>query len=63
MPNSQIPYVGDYIRIVCSCNAFRPPLVISLDSDEVIAKRMMTQTKSPNKLQDKVIKMVGIRRG
>ena len=57
MPNSQIPYVGDYVRIVCSlCNAFRSPLVTSTDSDKVIARRMMALAKSPNKLQDKVMK-------
>ena len=48
LPNSQIPYVGDYVRIVCSlCNAFRPPLVTSTDSDKVIARRMMALAKSP----------------
>ena len=57
MPNSQIPYVGDYVRIVCSlCNAFRPALVTSTDSDKVIARRMMALAKCPNKLQDKVMK-------
>ena len=57
LPNSQIPYVGDYVRIVCSlCNAFRHPLVTNTDSDKVIARRMMALAKSPNKLQDKVMK-------
>ena len=55
IPNSQIPYVGDYVRIVCSlCNAFRPPLT-STDSDKVIARRRMALAKCPNKLQDKVM--------
>lgn len=55
LPNSQIPFAGDYVRIVCSlCNAFRPPLVTSLESDAVMAKRMMDLAKSPNKLQQKV---------
>ena len=49
MPNSQIPCVGDYVRIVCS-------LVTSKDSDKVIARRMMALAKTPNKLQDKVVK-------
>ena len=27
MPNTQIPYVGDYAQIICAlCNKFRPPL-------------------------------------
>ena len=51
MPNSQIPYVGDYGRIVCSfCNAFRSPLVTSTNSVKVIARRMMALAKRPNKL-------------
>ena len=55
LPNSQVPFAGDYVRIVCSlCNAFRPPLVTSLESDAVMAKRMMTLAKSPNRLQQKV---------
>ena len=55
LPNSQIPFAGDYVRIVCSvCNAFRPPLVTSLESDVVMAKRMMALAKSPNKNQQKV---------
>ena len=57
MPNSQIPYVGDYVRIVCSlCNAFRPPLVTSSESDGILAKRMMVLAKSSNTLQGKVFK-------
>ena len=55
LPNSQIPFAGDYVRIVCSlCNAFRPPLVTSLESDAVMAKRMMELAKSANKLQQNV---------
>ena len=52
LPNSQIPFEGDFVRIVCSlCNAFRPPLVTSLESDAVIAKLMMALARSSNKLQ------------
>ena len=55
LPNSQILFAGDYVRIVCSlCNAFRPPIVTSLETDPVIAKLMMVLAKSPNKLQQKV---------
>ena len=55
LPNSQIPFAGDYVRIVCSlCNAFRPPLVTSLESNAVIAKRMMALARSSNKLQQNV---------
>ena len=46
LPNSQIPFAGDYVRIVCSvCNSFRPSLVTSLESDVVMAKRMMALSK------------------
>ena len=55
LPNSQIPFADDYVRIVCSvCNAFRPSLVKSLESDVVMAKRITALAKSPNKLQQKV---------
>ena len=56
LPNSQIPYVGDYVRIIRSlCNAYRLPFVTSTDSDKVIARRLMALAKCANKLQDKVI--------
>ena len=38
------------------CNAFRPALVTSTDSDRGLGRRMMALAKSPNKLQDKVMK-------
>ena len=57
MLNSQILYVRDYVRILCSlCNALRPPLVTDTYSDKVIARRMVALAKSPNKVQDKVMK-------
>ena len=60
LPNTQIPFAGNYVRIVCSlCNAFRPPLVTSLESDAVVAKRMMTLANSDNKLHQKVIEISG----
>ena len=56
LPNTKIRFAGDYARIVCSLsNAFRSPLVTSLESDAVMAKRMMTLAKSDNKLHQKVI--------
>ena len=57
LPNTQIPFAGVYVRIVCSlCNAFRSPLVTNLESDAVMAKRMITLAKSDNKLHQKVMK-------
>ena len=56
LPKTQISFAGNYVRIVCSlCNVFRPPLVTSLESDAVMAKRMMTLAKSDNKLHQKAI--------
>ena len=50
MPNSQIPYIGDYIRIICSvCNAFRPVLLKNNEEDEVLAERMLKLSKLPNR--------------
>ena len=55
MPNSQIPYIGDYIRIICSvCNAFRPVLLKNNEEDEALAERMLKLSKLPNRLKQKV---------
>lgn len=51
--NSNIPFIGDYVRIVCAiCNAYRPPRInaTSLD-DDIIAQRKLALTKKPNNLQ------------
>jgi len=38
MPNSQIPLIGDFVRIVCAiCNAFRPPRVKKNIEQEIVA--------------------------
>ena len=51
MSNSQIPYAGNYVRVVCSLyNALRLPLVTSSVSDGILAKRIMVLAKSSNKL-------------
>ena len=55
MPNSQIPFIGDYVRIVCAlCNAFRKLLVTDSDNDHILAERMLALAKTPNKLKEKV---------
>jgi len=55
-PNTQIPYIGDYVRIVSAlCNAYRPPRVqVTSPHDEIIAQRMLASSKKPNDLQKKV---------
>ena len=55
--NNNIPFIGDYVKIVCAiCNAYRPPWVnaMSLD-DDIIAQRMLALTKKLNNLQ-KIVK-------
>ena len=42
MPNSQVPFIGGYIRIVCAaCNAFKPPLLLNREGEEIMEKRML----------------------
>ncbi|XP_018401795.1 PREDICTED: uncharacterized protein LOC108778963 [Cyphomyrmex costatus] len=54
-PNSQIPYIGEYVRIVCAlCNAFRPPRAQNKPEDEIIGNRMMQLVSQPNHLQELV---------
>jgi len=48
MPNSQIPLIGDFVRIVCAiCNAFRPLRVKKNDEQEIVAKRSLDLWKNP----------------
>ncbi|XP_065213296.1 uncharacterized protein LOC135840599 [Planococcus citri] len=55
-PNSQIPFIGDYVRIVCAlCNRYRPARVKSHDDDLLVANRMLTLAKMSNPLQKKAI--------
>lgn len=54
LPNSHIPFIGDYLRITCSlCNAYRPPRVSNPD-DLVLANRMLQISRQPNLLQQRV---------
>ena len=42
MPNSQVPFIGGYIRIVCAtCNAFKPPLLLNREGEEIMEKRIL----------------------
>ena len=39
IPNSQVPFIEDYVRIVCAiCNAYRPPLVRCITDAEAMGK-------------------------
>lgn len=55
--NSQIPYIGDYVRIVCSlCNKYRPPITSgTFDDDIAIASKMTMLAKKTNELQQFVL--------
>lgn len=56
MPNTQILFIGDYVRIVCAlCNAFRKPLVTDSDNDHILAESMLALAMTPNKLKEKVL--------
>lgn len=54
LPTNQIPFVGDYVRIVCALsNKFFPPLSRShsIDEDEADAAKMLYLSKQVNNLQ------------
>ena len=55
MPNSQIPYIGDFVRIVCALtNKYMPPLSspASVEQDQTVAARMLTQCGKVNALKE-----------
>lgn len=52
-PNNQIPYIGNYVKIVCAlCNAFRPPRTHENSDDHLVAEGMLELASQPNKLQE-----------
>lgn len=53
--NHLIPYIGDFLRIVCAiCNCFRPALAARDPEGEVVAKQMLERAKLPNLVQQVV---------
>ena len=54
LPNSQIPFIGDYLRIVCSiCNKYRTPFDSSAhDMNVDIACKMKALAKQSNEFQE-----------
>ncbi|KAK3096289.1 hypothetical protein FSP39_025378 [Pinctada imbricata] len=54
--NTQLPYMGDYVRIVCAlCNRYRPPLSRGEEeSDVVMAAKMKYLSKHSNTLQQRI---------
>ena len=56
-PNSRIPYIRGYVRLVCAlCNAFRPPRVEENTDSQLIAQIMLRLASQPNRLQSRVEK-------
>lgn len=55
LPNSQIPFIGDYVRIVAAlCNKYRPPISRSSEEDEQVAAKMLHLSQRANTLQERV---------
>ena len=55
LQNVLIPSVRDFVRIFCAlCNAFRPLLASSSNTDQVVAERMLTLCSKENALQQRV---------
>ncbi|GBP23667.1 hypothetical protein EVAR_80284_1 [Eumeta japonica] len=55
VPNSQISYIGDYVRIICAVlNAFHPARIKNTEDDGIIAQRMLHLVKRPNYLKQMV---------
>ena len=54
LPTSQVPYTGDYVKIVCAIsNKYMPPINATKDSeeDQLTAFRMLDRLKQSNELQ------------
>lgn len=54
VPNTQIPYVGDYVRIISAiCNKYFPPLSSGeTEEDIAIAAKMVYLSRQPNELRN-----------
>lgn len=54
VPNTQIPYVGDYVRIISAiCNKYSPPLSSGeTEQDIAIAAKMVYLSRQPNELRN-----------
>jgi len=54
LPCSQVPYIGDFVRIVCAlCNKYLPPLSSpsQAEADERVAQQMLQLAARGNELQ------------
>jgi len=52
LPTNQVPYIGDYVRIVCAlANMFFPPINQTQDSDTLLATQMRDRLSGNLSLQ------------
>lgn len=58
IPNTQIPHIGDYVRIVSAiCNKFRPDFSTGIEEKDVaMAAKMRFLANGVNELKDTSIK-------
>ncbi|XP_062610597.1 uncharacterized protein LOC134272366, partial [Saccostrea cucullata] len=55
VPNTQVKWIGDYVRIVSAIvNAFRPPLISNSDDDIALANEMKQLSRKSNELRERV---------
>ena len=57
LPSSQVPYIGDFVRIVCAVsNKYMKPINATKDSEEdlLTARRMLDRVNKTNELQQLV---------
>ena len=57
VPNSQIPFIGDYVRIVAGiCNKYRPALASHHPDDQALANKMLQLARNTvNPVQTRVL--------
>ncbi|VDI47386.1 Hypothetical predicted protein [Mytilus galloprovincialis] len=55
LPNKQVPYIGDYVCIVCGIsNKYLPPLSPGCDNEEALASKMLHLSKRVYTLKQRV---------
>lgn len=56
VPNSQIPFIGANVKIVCAiCNKYRSDLITKSSTfEEALALKMLQLSQSPNRLQERI---------
>lgn len=53
MPNNQIPFIGDFVRIVCAiANKYFPPLTQASEDEVEVASKMLSLAAKSNSLKE-----------